>query len=63
MEERPSFDRWDLSAVLAVVGLLFVGYVVYPNQILQYGVWLAIFTIWMVWFVFFGTKWVYEIDW
>lgn len=63
MADRPSFDRFDLAAVLSALGLLFVGYVVYPNRVLQYGVWLAIFTIWMAWFVFFGTKWMYRIDW
>jgi len=42
--------------------LLLVAYVVYPHPLVQYGVWLAIFTIWMAWFVFFGVKWVYARD-
>ena len=35
--------------------------VVYPNRIFQYAVWLAIFIIWMVWFVYYGTKWLYGV--
>ena len=62
MVERPSFDRLDAAAFGSAAGLLVLGYVVYPDRILQYGVWLAIFIIWMAWFVYYGTKWLYSVD-
>jgi len=57
--DRPELDRWDYATIASVLALLLVGYVLYPDPILQYGVWLAIFCIWMTWFVFFGVKWIY----
>ena len=60
--EAPSPGLIDYAAGGSAVVLLFVAYVVYPNQIFQYGVWLAIFTIWMAWFVYYGTKWMYGFD-
>jgi hypothetical protein len=62
MTGRPTIDRRDIAAFGAAAGLLVLGYVVYPNRIFQYGVWLAIFIIWMVWFVYYGTKWLYGIE-
>jgi hypothetical protein len=62
MAERPTLDRRDIAAFGTAAGLLVLGYVVYPNRIFQYGVWLAIFIIWMVWFVYYGTKWLYGVD-
>ena len=62
MAERPAFDRYDIAAFATSAGLLVLGYVVYPDRIFQYGVWLAIFIIWMMWFVYYGTKWVYTVD-
>ncbi|MFT4922541.1 MAG: hypothetical protein ACI8XM_001758 [Haloarculaceae archaeon] len=59
MVDPPPLDRWDFATGASVLGLLVLGYVIYPDPILQYGIWLTIFTIWMVWFVFFGVKWVY----
>ncbi|MEF8782255.1 MAG: hypothetical protein V5A39_04575 [Haloarculaceae archaeon] len=59
MVDPPSFGRLDYAAGASVLGLLVLAYVVYPHRILQYGVWLIIFTIWMAWFVFYGVKWVY----
>ncbi len=57
--DPPSPGRWDYAAVTSALGLLVLAYVVYPRPLLQYGVWLVVFTIWMAWFVFFGVKWVY----
>lgn len=59
MVDRPELGRWDYAAGLGALAILFVAYVLYPDPILQYGAWLAIFCIWMAWFVFFGVKWVY----
>lgn len=62
MERPPSLDRWDYAAVLSVAALLAVAYLFVPDPVVQYGVWLAIFCIWMAWFVFYGTKWLYGVD-
>jgi hypothetical protein len=62
MVALPSFDRWDYAAGASVLGLLLVAYLVYPHPLVQYGVWLTIFTIWMAWFVSFGVRWVYAND-
>jgi len=62
MERPPPLDRWDYAAGASVVALLVVAYLLVPDPVLQYGVWLAIFCIWMAWFVFYGTKWLYGVD-
>jgi hypothetical protein len=59
MVDPPSPSRLDYAAGASVLGLLVLAYVVYPHRILQYGVWLVVFTIWMAWFVFYGVKWIY----
>lgn len=56
--DPPRPRRRDYAAAASVAALLAVGYVVYPEPIVQYGVWLAIFTIWMAWFVAFGVGWL-----
>lgn len=62
MDELPRLDHRDLGAVAAVLVLLAVAYLVYPRPIVQYAAWLAIFTVWMAWFVYYGTKYYYRID-
>lgn len=62
MIEVPTLDTLDYAAVISALLLLVAAYVVYPNTIFQYGVWLVVFTIWMAWFVYYGTKWMYDID-
>jgi len=54
----PRPGRWDGIAAGSVAVLLVAAYVVYPDPVLQYGVWLTVFTIWMAWFVFYGVRWV-----
>jgi hypothetical protein len=63
MPETAPLDRQDWAAAAAVVGLLVVAYLVYPDPVVQYAAWLAVFTIWMAWFVYYGTKYFYDIDW
>jgi hypothetical protein len=60
MADLPPLDRWDWAAGASVLGLLALAYLVYPRPLVQYGVWLTVFTIWMAWFVFFGVKWIYS---
>jgi len=62
VESPPRPDGWDLLAVGSALGLLVVAHVIYPNRLLQYGVWLTVFTIWMAWFVYYGTRWLYGVD-
>ncbi len=62
MNRRPTLDTRDVAAFGTAALLLVLGYLVYPNRIFQYGVWLAIFIIWMVWFVYYGTKWLYGVE-
>lgn len=62
MEAPPRPDRWDVAAVVSAVALLVVGYVLYPHPVVRYVVWLAVFTIWMAWFIFYGTKWFYDVN-
>ena len=59
---RNLLDRWDYTAGASVVVLLALAYLVFPHPILQYAVWLAVFTIWMAWFVYFGTKYYYSVE-
>jgi len=59
MEPPPRPDWRDAAAIASVLGLLAVAYVLYPDPVVQYGVWLVIFSVWMAWFVSFGVRWVY----
>jgi hypothetical protein len=58
----PEFGVLDYAAGLSAVVLLVFAYVIYPDTIVQYGAWLVIFTIWMAWFVYYGTKWMYGVE-
>jgi hypothetical protein len=62
MEPPPRPDRWDLVAWASAAGLLAGTYLLLPDPLLQYGAWLAIFTIWMVWFVYYGVRWMYGME-
>ena len=58
----PSLDRFDLAAVLAALGLLAFGYLIYPVHFVQVAVWLTIFTISVGWLAFFLWKWMYDVE-
>ena len=51
--------RYNVAAAVTVVGLLVVAYALVPHPYVQYGAWLVIFTIWMVWFVYVGVDRIY----
>jgi len=55
-------DRLDVAAGASVVFLLALAYLVVPSPVFRYSVWIAVFTIWMAWFVYFGTKYYYGLD-
>ncbi|WP_436931550.1 hypothetical protein [Halosimplex halobium] len=54
--------RYNVAAAVSAVALLVVAYVLVPHPYVQYGAWLVIFTVWMVWFVYLGVDHVYGID-
>jgi len=58
---REVFDpnRYNVATAVVVVGLLVFAYVLVPRPLVQYSVWLVIFTIWMAWFVYVGVDYVY----
>ena len=55
----PRPGRWDALAAAAVLALLAVAYLIVPSPAVQYGAWLGIFSVWMLWFVAYGVRWVY----
>jgi len=52
-------NRYNVATAVVVVGLLVFAYVLVPRPLVQYSVWLVIFTIWMAWFVYVGVDYVY----
>ena len=62
MDPPPRPDRWDLAAWVCALGLLLATHVVVPDPFLQYGAWLAVFCIWMAWFVYYGVRWMYGLE-
>ena len=58
MDDPPAPGQWDYAAAVAVAAMLVVAYVLYPDPIVKYGVWLTVFTVWMAWFVSYGVRWV-----
>lgn len=62
MDPPPRPDRWDLVAWASSLGLLLASHVVVPDPLLQYGAWLAVFCIWMAWFVYYGVRWMYGLE-
>lgn len=54
--------RRNLAALGTVVALLLVGYVFVPDPLVQYGVWLLAFSVWMVWFVATAREWISKAD-
>jgi len=54
--------RYNVAALASVVGALFVAYVLAPGRLVQYGAWLFVFTVWMVWFVHAGVDRIYGIE-
>lgn len=55
-------NRRNLGSIAAVTVLLGTVYLVVPHPIAQYGAWLVVFTVWMVWFVLAGIEWLSNAD-
>ena len=55
-------NRRNLTALGSVTVLLVIAYLLIPRPVVQYGVWLVVFFIWMTWFVFAGIEWLSKAD-
>ena len=59
----PYVLTWGTALALALVAaLLLVAYVLLPHWSTQYGAWLAVFAIWMWWFVSVARRWLADAD-
>jgi hypothetical protein len=61
MVERPSFDTLDILAFGSAGLLLVFAYVIYPTPVVKFSVWTIVLTIYMVWFCYYGVKWLYDV--
>lgn len=52
MPSRFSLNRYDGLVILASILLLFVGYVVYPVEIVTVSMWFAVFAIYLGWMAY-----------
>jgi len=52
-------NRYNVATAAVVVGLLVVAYVVVRDPVVQYTVWLVVFTVWMAWFIYVGVDYFY----
>jgi len=55
-------DRREWVALVLALVLLVFAYLVYPDDVFQYAVWLVVFTVWMVWFVYHLTRRLYGLE-
>lgn len=55
-------DRRNLAALGIVAVALVVVSVLAPSPGIRYGAWLAIFTVWMIWFVLAVVGWLRNAD-
>jgi hypothetical protein len=62
MTEVLGFNQRNIIAFVAVTILLIGTYVLVPRPVTQYGAWLVIFTIWMVWFISVIIEWLSDGD-
>lgn len=61
--ETPTIGKPTGIAVTTALALIVIGYLFYPNDpVLQFSVWITIFSIYMTWFVVFFTDWIYDIE-
>lgn len=44
----------------SVAAVLLVASVLVPEPAIQHSAWLAIFCVWMAWFVSYGARWLYD---
>jgi hypothetical protein len=51
--------RYNVATAVVVVGLLAFAYIVVGDPLVQYSVWLVVFTVWMAWFIYVGVDHVY----
>ena len=49
-------------AAASVAVTLLVAYVLVPTPVVQYGAWLVVFCVWMVWFILLAVSLLPTID-
>ncbi|MGM0590781.1 MAG: hypothetical protein ACQETI_03975 [Halobacteriota archaeon] len=62
MSEVTVGGRRTFVALGAVGAVLALAYLAVPNEVVQYGAWLVVFSIWMAWFVFTAVEWIANAD-
>lgn len=55
-------NRRNVVTLGVVTVLLVAAYILVPHWSTTYGVWLVVFTIWMVWFVATFVQWLSNAD-
>lgn len=53
----------DYAALGAAALCLFVGHVLVATPTTRYAAWLAVFVVWMVWFVLLAVSVIPTVDW
>ncbi|EMA43449.1 hypothetical protein [Halococcus saccharolyticus] len=56
------FNRRNLTALAAATAVLVSAYVLVSHPVVEYGAWLVVFTIWMLWFVLAAVEWLSQAD-
>jgi hypothetical protein len=54
----PGGVRGTALTALAILGLLVIAQVALEDRIVQYAVYLIVFTVWMAWFVLAGVNFI-----
>lgn len=62
MRRLPRPRRRDYAAAAAVAATLLIAYVLVPTPVVQYGAWLVVFCVWMVWFILVAVSVLPHVD-
>lgn len=63
MAIHETIDALDVAAFVSAALVLAFAYLVHPSAVVQFSAWAIVFTIWMVWFCYYGTKRLYGVEW
>ncbi|MEF8937229.1 hypothetical protein [Halobacteriaceae bacterium SHR40] len=55
-------DRYDLAVLLSTIGLLLIGYVIYPTHLVRTSAWFTIFTIYVCYTGFLAYKLTFDTE-
>lgn len=67
MESPPALDRYDYAALASALAALGLAYLLVPAtplpaHVVQYAAWLFVFAVWMLWFCYYGVKWLWGVE-